>query len=153
MVSQGSDACTPMRWKCSEMLDPCKGGSWKLISGSTEPLVGSRPCMRKCSRDIWTYEGGDEGKDTFLKIWECNLRERSCTPSSFLLTLGMRHITSWNILVLDVTHRDVEQVFRHQRSLAHYSFHVRGWVFLWAGGCLIQTKSFASIFVGLVWTN
>lgn len=71
-----------MRWKCEERSGPVRGGRVKEVSGRTEPCVGSRPCVWRCSCAIRTKDSLGEGKETFLKIWACSRRESICTPSS-----------------------------------------------------------------------
>lgn len=53
-VSQGWEACAPIRWKCSSRVLPLSFGRVKLISGKTEPWAGSRPCALRCSFAMWT---------------------------------------------------------------------------------------------------
>lgn len=59
----------------------------RAILGSTEPLLGSRPCISRCSRAMRTKRGSGGRKETFLNIWRCKRRDRSCTPTSLRLTV------------------------------------------------------------------
>jgi len=80
----GSAISEPTAWKWESMVGPWRGGSVNEMSGWVDDALGSSWCLERWSRAIWIYVESGDGKETCLKICECKLRDRSCTPTSFL---------------------------------------------------------------------